>query len=215
MLADLVHIYLMFSFKKIYTFICLFTNQITYSKWLAISAMSSCSSNHASMNWGPHPILGLSTLAVVYRMAHPTTLRNTRWLWSQVWLGDVARYSSFSCHSVSLRGALLHTCLLGQANVCRLCPHLLERACPLLFLLVVLTPAFSEALELGSDWAWKRVLRMSVCTCGLHDEHGVWVGTSPRSGGFFPDKLGRLSFGHRKSNSPERGPFCLRLTLLA
>ena len=165
MLADLVHIYLMFSFKKIYTFICLFTNQITYSKWLAISAMSSCSSNHASVNWGPHTILGLSTLAVVYRMAHPTTLRNTRWLWSQVWLGDVARYSSFfSCHSVSLRGALLHACLLGQANVCRLCPHLIERACSLLLLLVVLTPAFSE----GSGTGLRLGLKTSPEDVGLH-----------------------------------------------
>ena len=41
------------------------------------------------------------------------------------------------------------------------------------------------------------------------------MGTCPRSGGFFPDKWGRLRFGHPNPNSPERGLFCLRLTLLA
>lgn len=39
MLAALVHIYLMFNVKKICAFICLFTNQIIYIKWLAISVM--------------------------------------------------------------------------------------------------------------------------------------------------------------------------------
>lgn len=122
--------------------------------------------DHESVNWGPHTIsrIKFTDCCIQYVPSHHIE-KHMLTLKSGLTEGCCKILLPFRLpFCVSLRGVSLHTCLLGQANIFWLCPYLLERACPLLLLLVVLIPAFSE----GSGTGLRLGLKTSPEVISLH-----------------------------------------------